>query len=113
MRIQSHLASTIAMAFDECIENPAEYNYVKYSCDRTTRWLLRCKTELERLYQASCKAAIKGGRLYNSESIKWVCDRILCVPKDGASAIKTCPHGRPVAFEIRKNSIERQFSRLL
>ncbi len=67
----------------------------------------------ERLYQASCKAAIKGGRLYNSESIKWVCDRILCVPKDGASAIKTCPHGRPVAFEIRKNSIERQFSRLL
>ena len=66
-----------------------------------------------RLYQASCKAAIKGGRLYNSESIIWVCDRILCVPKDGSSAIKTCPHGRPVAFEIRKNSIERQFSRLL
>ena len=51
MRIQSHLASTIAMAFDECIENPAEYNYVKHSCDRTTRWLLRCKTELERLSQ--------------------------------------------------------------
>ena len=51
MRTQSHLASTIAMAFDECIENPAEYNYVKYSCDRTTRWLLRCKTELERLSQ--------------------------------------------------------------
>ena len=51
MQIQSHLASTIAMAFDECIENPAEYNYVKYSCDRTTRWLLRCKTELERLSQ--------------------------------------------------------------
>ena len=39
------------MAFDECIENPAEYNYVKHSCDRTTRWLLRCKTELERLSQ--------------------------------------------------------------
>ena len=51
MRIQSHLASTIAMAFDECIENPAEYNYVKHSCDRTTRWLLRCKAELERLSQ--------------------------------------------------------------
>ena len=49
MRIQSHLASTIAMAFDECIENPAEYNYVKHSCDRTTRWLLRCKAEMERL----------------------------------------------------------------
>ena len=49
MQIQSHLGSTIAMAFDECIENPAEYNYVKNSCDRTTRWLLRCKTELNRL----------------------------------------------------------------
>lgn len=51
MRIQSHLASTIAMAFDECIENPAEYNYTKQSCDRTTRWLLRCKTEMQRLSQ--------------------------------------------------------------
>ncbi len=49
MQIQSNLGSTIAMAFDECIENPAEYNYVKNSCDRTTRWLLRCKTELNRL----------------------------------------------------------------
>ncbi len=49
MRIQSHLASTIAMAFDECIENPAEYNYTKQSCERTTRWLLRCKAEMARL----------------------------------------------------------------
>lgn len=49
MQIQSNLASTIAMAFDECIENPAPYNYVKDSCDRTTRWLHRCKAELERL----------------------------------------------------------------
>lgn len=49
MRIQSHLASTIAMAFDECVENPAEYNYVRRSCDRTTRWLYRCKNEMERL----------------------------------------------------------------
>ncbi len=51
MRIQSHLGSTIAMAFDECVANPAEYNYVKRSCDRTTRWLLRCKRELTRLNQ--------------------------------------------------------------
>lgn len=51
MRIQSHLASTIAMAFDECIENPAEYNYVRNSCDRTTRWLRRCQEELRRLSQ--------------------------------------------------------------
>ena len=49
MRIQSNLGSTIAMAFDECIENPAEYNYTKNSCDRTFRWLVRCKNELERL----------------------------------------------------------------
>jgi len=49
MQIQSNLASTIAMAFDECIENPAPYDYVKKSCERTTRWLYRCKTEMERL----------------------------------------------------------------
>ena len=49
MRIQSNLASTIAMAFDECVENPAEYSYIKNSCDRTYRWLLRCKNELSRL----------------------------------------------------------------
>ena len=49
MQIQSNLASTIAMAFDECIENPAPYDYVKASCDRTYRWLVRCKAEMERL----------------------------------------------------------------
>ena len=49
MQIQSHLASTSAMALDECIENPAEYRYVKNSCDRTARWLYRCKAEMDRL----------------------------------------------------------------
>ncbi len=49
MQIQSNLASTIAMAFDECIENPAEYKYVKASCDRTYRWLERCIAEMNRL----------------------------------------------------------------
>ena len=49
MQIQSNLASTIAMAFDECIENPAEYNYTKNSCARTVRWLKRCKAEMDRL----------------------------------------------------------------
>ena len=49
MRIQSHLASTIAMAFDECVENPSPYDYVKKSSDRTIRWLKRCKTEMARL----------------------------------------------------------------
>ncbi len=49
MQIQSNLGSTIAMAFDECVKNPAEYNYAKQSIDRTTRWLIRCKKEMERL----------------------------------------------------------------
>ncbi|MCI9625690.1 MAG: tRNA guanosine(34) transglycosylase Tgt [Clostridia bacterium] len=49
MRIQSNLASTIAMAFDECIENPAPREYVEQSAARTARWLERCKAELARL----------------------------------------------------------------
>lgn len=49
MRIQSHLGSTIAMAFDECIENPSPKDYVRDSVARTTRWLARCKAELDRL----------------------------------------------------------------
>ena len=49
MQIQANLGTTIAMAFDECIKNPAEHNYAKDSCDRTVRWLKRCKNELDRL----------------------------------------------------------------
>ena len=49
MQIQSHLGSTIAMAFDECVENPAKYEYARQSCARTTRWLARCKAEMARL----------------------------------------------------------------
>ena len=49
MQIQSNLGSTIAMAFDECVENPAEHSYSKQSCERTTRWLIRCKNEMKRL----------------------------------------------------------------
>ncbi len=49
MRIQSNLASTIAMAFDECVENPAEYDYSKKSCERTFRWLVRCQKEMAKL----------------------------------------------------------------
>ncbi len=53
MQIQSNLGSTIAMAFDECVENPAEYNYAKRSAERTVRWLARCKTEMDRLNSLS------------------------------------------------------------
>jgi len=49
MQIQSNLGSTIAMAFDECVENPATHQYSQKSCERTTRWLYRCKDEMERL----------------------------------------------------------------
>lgn len=49
MQIQSNLASTIAMAFDECVENPAKYDYAKEACGRTLRWLERCKKEMDRL----------------------------------------------------------------
>lgn len=49
MQIQSHLASTIAMAFDECPSSKADRQYIKQSVDRTTRWLARCKEEMARL----------------------------------------------------------------
>ncbi len=49
MQIQSHLASTIAMAFDECPSSVAERSYIKQSVERTTRWLERCKAEMTRL----------------------------------------------------------------
>ena len=49
MQIQSNLASTIAMAFDECVALPAKYEYAKDSHERTIRWLKRCKEEMTRL----------------------------------------------------------------
>ena len=49
MQIQSNLASTIAMAFDECPSSVAEREYVQRSVERTTRWLHRCKEEMARL----------------------------------------------------------------
>ncbi|MBQ7225862.1 MAG: DNA mismatch repair endonuclease MutL [Clostridia bacterium] len=59
------------------------------------------------LYQASCKAAIKAGRIYDREHIKWICDKVLTLDN-----IKYCPHGRPIAFEITKHFLERQFERI-
>lgn len=52
MRIQSNLGSTIAMAFDECVKNPAEYKYAKESIARTTRWLKRCRIEMKNLNES-------------------------------------------------------------
>ncbi|HZK21275.1 MAG TPA: tRNA guanosine(34) transglycosylase Tgt [Oscillospiraceae bacterium] len=49
MQIQSNLGSTIAMAFDECVSNPSDYDYAKQAADRTFRWLQICKDEMEKL----------------------------------------------------------------
>lgn len=64
-----------------------------------------------RLFQSACKAAVKGGRIYDVAHIKWICDRLFVKGENG-SVIRTCPHGRPVAFEVKKSSIDRQFARL-
>ncbi len=68
---------------------------------------------IRKLYSVSCKAAIKGGIRYGGNEAEYICEKILRRPANAAeSAVKTCPHGRPVAFELKKSSIERQFSRL-
>lgn len=58
------------------------------------------------LYQCSCKAAIKAGRIYDQGHVKWICDRVLTLDN-----IKYCPHGRPIAFEITRHFLEKQFER--
>ena len=58
------------------------------------------------LYQASCKAAIKAGRDYPPEHVKWLVDKLMELPD-----ITFCPHGRPVAMEMKKRNIDHQFER--
>ncbi len=58
------------------------------------------------LYQASCKAAIKAGREYSPEHIKWIVSKLMELPD-----ITVCPHGRPVAMELSKKNLDRQFER--
>ena len=58
------------------------------------------------LYQASCKAAIKAGRDYPPEHIKWLVDKLMALPD-----VTFCPHGRPVAMEMKKRNIDHQFER--
>ena len=59
------------------------------------------------LYQVACKAAIKGGRVYTKEILHWLIKKLLALPD-----ITVCPHGRPVAFRLTKNEMDRQFERL-
>ncbi len=58
------------------------------------------------LYTCACKAAIKGGRVYGAEHIKWLCDELFRLPN-----IKYCPHGRPVALELSHAQVDRHFKR--
>lgn len=59
------------------------------------------------LYQVACKAAIKGGRQYDRAVIDWLIEKVLSMPD-----IIVCPHGRPIAFKLAKNELDRQFDRI-
>ena len=107
MRIQSNLGSDIAMAFDECVENPAPYEYVKASCERTYRWLERCIAEHERLNQQSdcvnpgqMLFGINQGGTYKDLRV-WHMEQIATLPCDGF-AIGGLAVGEPteVMYEI-------------
>ncbi len=89
MRIQANLGSDIAMAFDECVENPAPYDYVKASCERTLRWLERCVAEHQRLVaEPDCLNpgqmlfGINQGGTYEDLRV-WHMDEIAKLPCDG------------------------------
>ena len=59
------------------------------------------------LYQIACKAAIKGGRLYDKSIIEWLVGKVLLLPD-----ITVCPHGRPIAYKLTKAELDRQFERI-
>ena len=58
------------------------------------------------LYQGACKAAIKAGREYPPEYVKWLVERLMALPD-----ITVCPHGRPVAMVLSHANIDHQFKR--
>ena len=59
------------------------------------------------LYQIACKAAIKGGIVYDSSVTKWIVERVLSLPD-----VIVCPHGRPIAYRLTKTELDRQFERI-
>ena len=59
------------------------------------------------LYQVACKAAIKGGRVYDKSIIEWLVSRVLALPD-----ITVCPHGRPIAYRLTKTELDKQFDRI-
>ena len=61
----------------------------------------------EKLCQCACKAAIKGGRVYDKTVIEWLVRKVLTIPD-----ITVCPHGRPIAYRLTKTELDRQFDRI-
>ena len=59
------------------------------------------------LYSVACKAAIKGGRVYDKAIIDWLIKKVLALPD-----ITVCPHGRPIAYKLKKAELDRQFERI-
>ena len=59
------------------------------------------------LYQVACKAAIKGGRVYDESVTEWLVNKVLSLPD-----VTVCPHGRPIAFKLTKSELDRHFDRL-
>ena len=59
------------------------------------------------LKTVACKAAIKGGRVYDASVTKWIVERVLML-----TDITVCPHGRPIAYRLTKNELDRQFERI-
>lgn len=59
------------------------------------------------LYSVACKAAIKGGRVYDKSIIDWLIRKVLALPD-----ITVCPHGRPIAYKLKKSELDRQFERI-
>ena len=59
------------------------------------------------LYQMACKAAIKGGRHYDTPHLEWLLHRLEALPD-----ITVCPHGRPIAYIIKKHELDRFFGRI-
>ena len=59
------------------------------------------------LYQIACKAAIKGGRVYDKSIVEWLVKKVLMLPD-----VTVCPHGRPIAYRLTKSELDRQFDRI-
>ena len=59
------------------------------------------------LYQIACKAAIKGGRIYDKSVAEWIIKKVLELPD-----VIVCPHGRPIAYRLTKTELDRQFDRI-